>query len=77
MDQKRHVSIEKRLFFVYSTRQKFGANFTILGPKRADGPETARFQLKNGLFLVYGTIAEIRCFFGPKRADGPETAHFH
>ena len=37
------------------------------GSKRADGPETA-FPFKNGLFLVYSTIAEIRHkfdHFGP------------
>ena len=30
--------------------QKFRQNFTISGPKKADGPETARFHLKTAIF---------------------------
>ena len=38
--------LQNGLFLVYSTIAEFDANLTISGPKRADGPETARFHCK-------------------------------
>ena len=53
---------------------------TVTGPFGPDRPPTQTFRAKNGCFLVYSTIADIRANFtisGSKRADGPETVRFH
>ena len=48
----------------------FGANLTISGPPKSGWARSGPFPFKNGLFLVYSTIAQIRCkfnHFGPQK----------
>ena len=72
MGEKLSVSSKKRPFLGLQHNGRTSVLISISGPKRADGRETVRFFYKNGLFLVYSTIAELRCTFdkfGPPKGQ--------
>ena len=70
MGQKRHVSFKKRPFLgLQHNSRNSGGILAFRAPKGQIGQKRP-FPFKNGLFLVYSTIAEIRAkfdHFGPQK----------